>query len=73
MSHYKLIFVNNLPISCTEIKGNPDIKEPYKIEYAEGKLIHAIVKSNSKDEAFHVVNQLIKDVSRATGGGDFLG
>lgn len=72
MHIYKIIFVNNAVTTCEVVQRRVDLNSDYSYDHIKGKLIYALVKANSKDEAIKKGEQIAKQFTDKTFGTDFI-
>jgi hypothetical protein len=71
MNTYKLIFDNNEVVSC-DLVYNVILAEDYYFHHTNGKLIHALVRAESEDEALSKRSQIVSDFREHVFGKDFI-
>jgi hypothetical protein len=67
---YRLIYANNEVIACTDVSSNVGLNGIYHYEHKGGKLIYAIVKAESEENATTIGNFITQEVSAMLYGKD---
>jgi hypothetical protein len=68
MNVYKVIFVQNEINSCKKVTDSASSYKSYHYEHDHGKLIYAIIKDESEDNARSIANNIINEVRNKSGG-----
>jgi len=72
MNLYKIIFARNEVISCKEENNTEYIDGSYHYEHKNGKLIYALIKAESEDDARSKALVVIKEVTDKIFGTDYV-
>ncbi|MCD6013344.1 MAG: hypothetical protein K0Q79_3206 [Flavipsychrobacter sp.] len=72
MTIYKIIFAKNEIISCSKAEDNAVLEGMYQYEHVQGKLIYALVRAESEDDARAIANAITEKVEKEVFGSDFV-
>ncbi len=61
MSCYRLVFVNNEVVSCTETDQHPHLKNAYYAQ-RDGSMIFAVVQAEDDEHALQMAADLVKEI-----------
>lgn len=68
---FRLIYANNEVIACTDVSSNVGLNGVYHYEHKGGKLIYAVVKAESEENAITIGNFITREVSELLYDKDF--
>lgn len=72
MNVYKLIFARNTVVACCLANNQIKLDSEYYYEHDKGKVIYAVVKAPTEDDAIAKGHKIIKEVTEKVFGSDYL-
>ncbi len=72
MNVFKVIFARNEIISCSVVHDNVKLDSTYHYEHKAGKIIYALIKAETEEEACSVARKMPKEISDKIFGNDYI-
>jgi hypothetical protein len=72
MKVFKVIFARNEIISCSAVRDSVKLDGSYHYEHKGGKIIYALIKAETEEEACSIALTIRKEVSDKIFGSDYI-
>lgn len=68
---FKAIFARNKVISCDKTNEETDVKGTYAYADDRGRLMYALIKADTRQEACAIAERIVQNVSRNNSGREY--